>query len=109
MAEEIRDPLMSGHCGAPATNGDSHARCDKMGAGQRANPDKVFQPCPCPHHLKKKRFECGNCGGALAKAKGPLREALLLALTEPDEEPDEDVYVHVSTKTGRMVGVYCDV
>lgn len=96
--------MMSGHCGHPATNADSHARCDRMGAGNRANPGKVFQPCPCPHHLKKKRFECG-CGGTLAKAKGPLREALAEAMAE---DPDEDIYVHVSMKTGRMIGVYCD-
>lgn len=80
-----------------------------MGAGNRANPDKVFQPCPCPHHLKKKKqFECGGCGGTLVRAKGALREVLALAMAEEDEEPDEDVYVHFDERTNRMRGVYCD-
>ena len=90
MSEEILRPLMSGFCSAPSTG--SHERCV---GGQRANPGKVFQPCPCRCHLGEERFECGNCNGTLALSI-PLTGVL-----------GEDTYVHIDQKTGRSYGEFC--
>jgi hypothetical protein len=70
---EIRNPLMSGHCafmGRKSPNGiAAHARC---AGGQRANPQKIYQPCPCPCHFppaeEMELFECGECGGLIIEA-----------------------------------------
>lgn len=91
IPERVRSPLISGWCGVGSPEA-SHVRC--LG-GQRANPDKVFQPCPCPCHLPEERYDCDNCGGELA-------ESTILS-----EVMGEEVWVHVSEKTGRMVGEYC--
>lgn len=91
--ESIRGPLISGHCAFPGqAPEESHRRC----AGyNRANPGKIFQPCPCSCHFPEDRYECG-CGATLAEAPHyPLDE-------------DGDVrYVHVDPKTGRMVDGEC--
>ena len=87
-----RQPMMSGHCMAPATNiADPHGKCK---AGNRANPDKEWQPCPCECHLGE-TYECG-CGRL-------IREAPLWR----DFEEDEDmIYVHVED-SGRAIGEEC--
>ena len=87
-----RKPLMTGHCAFPASNiTDPHARC--LG-GNRANPDKEWQPCPCECHLGE-TYECG-CGRL-------IREAPLWR----DFEGDEDmIYVHIE-ESGRAVGEHC--
>lgn len=94
--DEVRPPLMSGFCNFPSTSDpkSSHRRC---AGGQRYNPARVPQPCPCPHHLKKKRYEC-ECGGTLAVHKW-LTEYVY------DGEP---AYVHVDPDTGRMTSEYCE-
>src|SRR5687768_15367741 len=77
-AEVVRLPLMSGHChthssqpvGQPLSEmgRQSHERCNRNGAGNRANPWHEFQPCPCPHHYVgpdgelPERYECSECG-----------------------------------------------
>lgn len=91
--QTIRRPLMSGFCAAP--NEGSHERCQNLGGGQRSNPAKEFQPCPCECHLDEERFDCDNCGGVLALA---LNLTAVLG---------EDTYVHVSQKTGRSYGEFC--
>ena len=92
-----RQPLMSGHCATPATSDPdaSHARCQ---GGQRANPEKEFQPCPCPCHLGD-HYEC-ECGGLIAEA---------LAYPQEYDEDGEPIttYVHVDHKTGRIIGDEC--
>ena len=88
--QTIRQPLMSGFCAHPTDN-TSHERC---GGGQRANPQKQFQPCPCSCHLGEERYDCGNCGGTLAEA--PVLTAVL----------GEAMYVHVNPKTGRSYGEF---
>lgn len=92
-AEPIRRPLMSGHC-AHHSEG-SHERCERNGAGSRANPDKIFQPCPCRDHFPDEEFEC-ECGATIVAAPHyPLDE-------------DGDVrYVHFDPKTGRIVDEEC--
>lgn len=94
----MKRPLMSGHCLNPQTEQPhlSHERCQAQGGGNRANPEKEFQPCPCACHLGEE-YECGNCGR-------PLREALLWP---NEDEPGEMVYVHVDVKTGRAIGEIC--
>lgn len=88
-----RKPLMTGWCGAPSeTNGEnSHDRCKGYNT---ANPDKEWQPCPCPCHLGEE-FLCGNCGRVIAEA--PLWVA--------DADPDDPVYTHVVG--GRGIGEDC--
>lgn len=108
---EIRKPLMSGHCafmGRESENGRAaHARC---AGGQRANPSKTFQPCPCPCHFpdpgEMEFFECGACG-----------QVIIEAPRWPKDE-DEDVrYTHMDIVlnddgepvggTGRALGEEC--
>jgi hypothetical protein len=88
--------MMSGHCGTPQSlhPEESHARC---GGGNTWNPDKEFQPCPCPCHLGEDLFECANCGGTLREAP----------LWPNENEPGEMVYTHVDTQTGRAIGEDC--
>lgn len=101
----MRRPLMSGHCSFPATHlpggepagNHSHKRCEDMGAGSAANPDREFAPCPCRCHLGTDEFECGNCGR-------PLREA---PMWPNEDDPDEMVYVHIELATGRAIGEEC--
>jgi hypothetical protein len=97
-SEAIRRVLISGHCAFPQSrNPDkSHLRCAKNGAGSRANPDKIFQPCPCPCHFPVDRYECDSCGGTLAAAPH-----------WPVDEDGDMRYVHVNTKTGRIIGTEC--
>lgn len=102
-AEIIRKPLMSGHCAGHALAVDlseqsalAHARCDANGAGNRANPLKEWQPCPCPHHYNQSDvYECGGCGREIVEAPHwPLDE-------------DGDVrYTHIDG-TGRALGEDC--
>lgn len=85
---------MSGLCAYPQTQypEQSHARC--LG-GNRANPDKEFQPCPCGCHLGEE-FDCANCGHVLREAPCWPNE----------EEPGEMVYVHVDHQ-GKAIGEEC--
>ena len=99
-SDVIRTPLMSGFCAFPQTKDPeaSHARC---AGGQRANPRKEFQPCPCPHHFAdQERYECGNCGGVVVAAPHwPL---------DFSEDPDGEVrYTHLDPRTGRATGEEC--
>lgn len=94
----MRRPMLSGHCHTPTTLNpfQSHERCERQGAGNAANPDKEFQPCPCECHLGE-TFECGNCGR-------PLREA---PMWPNEDEPGEMVYVHID-REGRAIGEVCN-
>lgn len=96
--ETIRRPLMSGHCAHPSKNEEtgetSHERCHRQGGGQRANPTKEFQPCPCPCHYGEE-FECGGCGQ-------PIREAPLW----PYDSDGDMRYTHID-RTGRAIGEDC--
>lgn len=87
----MRHPMMSGHCASPSKG--SHERCQKMGHGNTANPDKEFVPCPCECHLAE-TFEC-ECGGTIRLA--------------PHWDPsDAETYVHVDLKRdGRAIGTEC--
>jgi hypothetical protein len=99
----MRDPQMSGHCAFPETTNpdESHERCQRQGAGSRANPEKEFMPCPCPCHFPEDRFEC-ECGGTLAEAPSwPDEDA------EYEGRDPEMVYTHVSVRTGRATGFEC--
>lgn len=110
-AEVVRLPLMSGHCsthrtqpmGQPLTDyaAQSHERCNRNGAGNRANPWHEYQPCPCPHHYlgpdgeQPERFECSACGKEIIEV--------------PDWPKDEDGdsrYSHVDSD-GRALGEEC--
>lgn len=75
---------MSGWCSTPSvTDGvDSHARCR---AGNAANPDKEWAPCPCSCHLAEE-YECA-CG----------RPISLAPMWNPE---GEETYVHINPKTG---------
>lgn len=97
-SEAIRRPLISGHCASPATADpkESHARCQRNGGGSRANPDKVFQPCPCLCHFPPERYECGGCGGTI-----------LAAPHYPVDEDGDMRYVHLDTKRNRAVDGEC--
>lgn len=66
----IRRPLMSGHCGGhkgrvPASEQakQSCARCLGNGAGNRANPQREYQPCPCAGHVDQDGdlYLCEQC------------------------------------------------
>lgn len=62
-AEPIGALIPSGHCSFPVTADpqSSHERCARNGGGSRANPKKVFTPCPCSCHYGE-TYECGGCG-----------------------------------------------
>lgn len=109
-AEVIRKPLMSGHCASHRT-GDtlseaqaiSHDRCVRNGAGQRANPAKEFQPCPCRFHYDTDEsgepaeiYECGGCGREIVEA-----------WYWPVDEDGETRYTHIDG-TGRALGEECE-
>lgn len=93
--EVIMRPLMSGFCAHvstdPKTGEDSHGRCQ---GGQRANPAKVFQPCPCPCHYGEE-YECGGCGQ-------PIVEAPLW----PYDVDGDLRYTHIG-RDGRAIGEDC--
>lgn len=97
-----RKPQMSGWCGNPSeTDGvSSHTRCT---GGNRANPAKEFQPCPCSCHLGDETYECANCPGWLAEA--PVWEN-----DDPDDVDENGdpnpVYVHVD-ENFRAIGREC--
>lgn len=96
----MRKPMMSGHCANPATDNPtaSHERCQRMGGGNRANPRKEYQPCPCScHFADQEQYEC-ECGGVLVEAPH-----------WPQEDPDykgEPVYTHLD-KNGFALGEMC--
>lgn len=94
VAEQIRQPLMSGLCAFPQTINpeESHARCT---GGQRANPENMYQPCNCRCHLAPQRYECDGCGGVLAEAP------LITAVT------GEDTYVHMREDDKRWTSEFC--
>lgn len=93
-AEEIRRPLISGHCAFPGQDKKaSHRRCAGF---SRANPGKIFQPCPCSCHFPEERYECGGCGATIAEAPH-----------YPLDEDGDTRYVHVDPKTERMVDEEC--
>lgn len=88
-----RRPMLSGHCLAPTPNVEEpHGKCL---AGNAANPDKEWVPCPCDCHLGDE-FVCG-CGR-------PIREAPHWREFEEDEDM---VYVHVDPRANRAVGEEC--
>lgn len=93
-SEAVRRPLISGHCAFPQSKdpNESHRRCRGY---SRANPDKIFQPCPCPCHFPEDRYEC-ECGATLAEA-----------VHYPLDEDGDVRYVHVDPTTGRMVDGEC--
>lgn len=89
----IRGPLISGHCAFPGQDkAESHRRC---AGSSRANPERIFQPCPCPCHFPEERYECG-CGATIAEAPH-----------YPLDEDGDTRYVHVDPKTGRIVDEEC--
>lgn len=109
----IRKPLMSGHCAhfpLDTENGRrSHERCQRNGGGQRANPQKMFQPCPCPCHFDAEAdlYECEGCGGVI-----------MAAPDWPLDEDDDVRYTHVDftlndngevvAGDGRALGEECE-
>lgn len=110
---EIRRPLMSGHCafmGRESPNGiAAHARC---AGGQRANPAKMFQPCPCPCHFpapsEMELFECGECGKVIIEAsRWPLDEDGDVRYTHMDLVLNDDG--EIVGGTGRALGEECGV
>ena len=94
--EIIGTLIMSGHCSFPVTGNpqSSHDRCARNGAGSRANPMKIFTPCPCECHLGE-TFECSGCGR-------DIREALAW----PFDEDGDIRYTHI-TADGRACGEDC--
>lgn len=109
MSEVIRKPLMSGHCASHSTHEElseaqaaSHQRCVNNGGGNRANPKREFQPCPCPYHYgtdadgnPAEVYECGGCGREIVEAwYWPL---------DDDGDPR---YTHID-ETGRALGEDC--
>lgn len=107
---KIRKPLMSGHCSVG--NEGAHERCQRNGGGQRANPEKMFQPCPCACHYPitadTDLFECEGCG------------AVLIAVDYWPLDAEDDVrYTHIDLifndeweivgGTGRALGEECGV
>lgn len=92
--ETMRTPLMSGHCAFPSSE-DSHARCHRQGAGNRANPAKEYQPCPCSCHFPIDEYECGACG-----------RVILEAPHWPPYEDGDTRYTHID-KEGRAIGDDC--
>lgn len=108
-AEIIRKPLMSGHCATHVGRDDlsemqsaSHERCVRNGGGNRANPLKEFQPCPCPHHYNRDEqgepavlYECDGCGREIVEA-----------WYWPADENGDVRYTHIDG-TGRATGEDC--
>lgn len=97
--EVIRRPLMSGHCAVGNESG--HEMCNRNGGGQRANPLREWQPCPCPCHYvddvgELEVFECGECGRDIVAA--PLW---------PLDEDGEVRYTHIDSDA-RATGEGCD-
>lgn len=90
----MRRPMMSGFCNSPSREKPerSHERCR---GGNRANPGKEFQPCPCSCHLGEE-YECGGCGRMIREAP----------MWEDDEYPDDPVYVHID-KSGNATTINC--
>lgn len=66
--EVIGALIPSGHCSFPQTEDPtkSHERCAANGGGSRANPKKVFNPCPCSCHYGEE-YECGGCGRTIVE------------------------------------------
>lgn len=96
VAEPIGVLIPSGHCSFPVTADpqSSHDRCARNGGGSRANPKKIFTPCPCSCHYGEE-FECGGCGR-------PIVECLAWPL-----DADGDMhYTHIDDK-GWATGEEC--
>ena len=94
----MRTPQMSGWCSTVSILNDgteSHTRCT---GGNRANPFREFQPCPCQCHYPDEEYEC-ECGGV-------LKEAPLWPQEDEDME-GEPVYTHIDPRTGRALGEEC--
>lgn len=97
-------PMLSGHCATPSTADpdESHARCARMGAGNKARPSKEFQPCPCScHYADLPQYECG-CGGTLVET---------LIENDDPKDLDEDgnlypVYFHLA-RDGSITSQEC--
>lgn len=95
----IRRPLMSGHC--VIGNEAGHERCQRNGGGQRANPAREFQPCPCLCHYVNDEgavevLECGTCGEEIVECAYWPRDG------------DGDVrYAHVDLDADRVTGEEC--
>lgn len=94
-SEALRRPLISGHCAFPQSKDpeESHKRCRGY---SRANPDKIFQPCPCSCHFPEEEYECGNCGATIKAAPH-----------WPADEDGDTRYVHVDQTTDRAVSEEC--
>ena len=94
-SEAIRRPLMSGHCAFPQSK-DPEVSFKRCRGYSRANPDKIFQPCPNLYHYPDEEYECAGCGGTIVAAPHyPLDE-------------DGDIrYVHVDTKRKRAADEEC--
>lgn len=101
---KIGTPIMSGHCGNPATHNAkheevdpylSHERCQANGGGVTTASSGEFHPCPCTCHVDEE-FECSECGDSIYEAP----------TMGPDENGDMQ-YVHISEDGSRMTSVYC--
>jgi hypothetical protein len=111
---QIRQPLMSGHCssmGRVSENGiAAHERCQRNGGGQRANPQRIFQPCPCACHFPAPEdvelFECSECGGLIIEAPNwPLDDHGDMRYTHVDWIVNDDGVIVGGT--GRALGEEC--
>lgn len=93
-SEAIRRPLISGHCASPQTANpaESHNRCRGY---TRANPDKIFQPCPCRCHYPEEEYEC-QCGATIVAAPH-----------WPADEDGDTRYLHLDPRTSRIVAEEC--
>lgn len=96
---------MSGHCAFMSRNTEqgraAHERCHAQGGGNRANPKKEFQPCPCRCHYESGDgmldiYECDGCGGEIVEA--PLW---------PFDEDGDARYTHIDRETDRATGEDC--
>jgi len=96
VAEPIGALIPSGHCSFPVTSDpqSSHDRCARNGGGSRANPKKVFTPCPCACHYGEE-FECGGCGRPIVEC-----------LAWPFDVDGDLHYTHVDEK-GWATGEEC--
>lgn len=93
-SEAIRRTLISGHCAFPQTANpeESHGRCRGY---TRANPDKIFQPCPCRCHFPEEEYEC-ECGATIVAAPH-----------WPADEDGDTRYLHLDPRTSRIVAEEC--